>query len=106
MTIAPELKNAPYGVDTFPNLLNRNFAYVDKTAFIEQLENCGSDKPFIVRPRRFGKSLFTSMLQAYYDKAAAVDFEKNFAGTYISRHKTPLAGQFYVVKFNLRKNQK
>ncbi len=94
------LKRVPYGETNFALMQQRNFAYVDKTQFIEELENAGTRYPFIVRPRRFGKSLFTQILQAYYDKAAAKDFEVNFANTYIGKHKTHLANQFYVLNFD------
>ncbi len=97
MSATPKLKATPYGNADFANIRQRNLAYVDKTRFIEALENCGADYPFIVRPRRFGKTLSTSMLGAYYDEAAAEQFESNFAGTYIGEHKTPLASQFRVL---------
>ena len=95
-----QLKRIPYGETYFPYMQRENFAYVDKTRFIEELENEGTRYPFIVRPRRFGKSLFTQILQAYYDKAAAKDFDANFANTYIGKHKTALANQFYVLNFD------
>ncbi len=92
-----QLKSTPYGVSNFASIRQRELAYVDKTQFIEALENCGADYPFIVRPRRFGKTLSTSMLRAYYDEAAADRFEQTFAGTYIGSHKTPLASKFRVL---------
>ncbi len=92
-----QLKSTPYGVSNFASIRQRELAYVDKTQFIEALENCGADYPFIVRPRRFGKTLSTSMLRAYYDEAAAGRFEQTFAGTYIGSHKTPLASKFRVL---------
>ncbi len=95
-----KLKSIPYGETYFPYMQRENFAYVDKTRFIEELEKIGTRYPFIVRPRRFGKSLFTQILQAYYDKAAAKDFDANFANTYIGKHKTRLANQFYVLNFD------
>ena len=61
------LKRVPYGIDSFSDVRNGNYAYIDKTQYIEVLERYGSDKPFIVRPRRFGKTLFTSTLSTYYD---------------------------------------
>ncbi len=100
MTSSVALKAAPYGSSVYTDLRNSNFAYVDKTQFIETLENCGSATPFIVRPRRFGKTLFTETLRAYYDKAEAANFEQNFSGTYIGAHKTPLASQFYVLSLD------
>ena len=92
-----KLKSTSYGSVDFAGIRRRNLAYVDKTRFIELLENCGSDFPFIVRPRRFGKTLSTSMLEAYYDEVAAGQFERTFEGTYIGAHKTPLASQFRVL---------
>ena len=92
------LKMAPYGEANFSILRANNLAYVDKTEFIA--ESFANRFPFIVRPRRFGKTLFTQTLQAYYDIAAAKDFERNFAGTYIGEHKTPLANTFRVIHFD------
>ena len=91
------LKMAPYGESNFSILRASNLAYVDKTEFIAKLESLANRFPFIVRPRRFGKTLFTQTLQAYYDIAAAKNFERNFAGTYIGKHKTPLANTFRVI---------
>ena len=91
------MKPSPYGNVDFVDIRRSDMAYVDKTRFIEALEDCGVRYPFIVRPRRFGKTLTTSMLEAYYDEAAADQFESLFAGTYIGSHKTPLAGQFRVL---------
>lgn len=96
-----ELKHVPYGLASFETLREAGFAYVDKTRFIHAFEE--ADVPFsiLLRPRRFGKSLFANMLAAYYDKAAADDFEKNFAGTWIAEHPTPSANQYLVLKFDL-----
>ena len=68
------LKFAPYGIVNYQALRSDNFAYVDKTKFIAKLEDTRIFYPFIVRPRRFGKTLFTQTLQAYYDIAAAKDY--------------------------------
>ena len=92
-----QLKVLPRGKSDFRTIRERDMAFVDKTQFIEFVENCGSDYPFLVRPRRFGKSLSVNMLAAYYDEAAAGDFEKVFAGTYIAAHKTALAGKYRVL---------
>ena len=94
------LKEAPYGVSDFQLFRENNFAYVDKTQFIELLERSKFFFPFIVRPRRFGKTLFTKILRAYYDVVAAKDFERNFEGTYIGSHKTPLANSYRVIQFD------
>lgn len=94
------LKQAPYGEPSFQMVRKLGYAYVDKTQFIPVLENCGTRFPFIVRPRRFGKSLFANMLMAYYDKAAAGRFDQNFNGTWIKDHPTPLASSYLVLKFD------
>ena len=94
------LKKNPYTLAQFETIRQEGGAYVDKTRYIELLENSLARYPFIVRPRRCGKTLFTETLQAYYDIAAAKDFEQNFAGTYIGAHKTPLANTYNVVRFD------
>lgn len=96
----PTLKRAALGSGSFSVVRSGNYVYADKTAFIEKLEQDGSLFPFIVRPRRFGKTLFANMLRAYYDKATACDFEKTFKGTYIYEHPTPLRNTFFVLKFD------
>ncbi len=94
------LKISPYGVANYATIRERGLAYVDKTRFIEVLEEAKVAHPLIVRPRRFGKTLFARMLFSYYDKAAKADFERNFSETYIGKHRTPFASQYYVVKFD------
>lgn len=95
-----KLLNNPYGECSFSEIRQDGSAYVDKTIFIEKLERYGGKYPFIVRPRRFGKSLFTQTLAAYYDASCVRDFDKNFKGTYICEHKTPSAGLFYVLSLD------
>ena len=88
MTDKLRLKVLPRGKADFRTIRERGMAVVDKTQFIESVENCGSD---------YGKSLSVNMLEAYYDEAAAGDFDKVFVGTYIAEHKTALAGAFRVL---------
>lgn len=94
------LRQVPYGEASFEILRSLDYAYVDKTSYIALLEKYYSRFPFIVRPRRFGKSLFANMLMAYYDRAALPQFKKNFKGTWIGEHPTPLANQYLVLKFD------
>ncbi len=95
-----DLKHVPYGMGNFAGIREKDFAYVDKTQFIEVLEREYIWHPFIVRPRRFGKTLFTNTLLSYYDSACADQFEQNFKGTYIYGHKTKLASSFCVLYFS------
>lgn len=94
------LKRNPHGISSFSLIREENYAYVDKTRFIELLERAIPPYHYIIRPRRFGKTLFTQTLQAYYDIAAKKDFETNFAGTYIGKHKTKLASSLHVIHFD------
>ena len=60
------VKRVPYGVSDFVKVVERNQYYVDKTMYLPLLED-EADNLFFIRPRRFGKSVFISMLHAYYD---------------------------------------
>lgn len=56
----------PVGQQSFEVLRNRGCLYVDKTQFVEKLLNYGSQYFFLARPRRFGKSLFLSMMECFF----------------------------------------
>ena len=90
----------PYGLSSFRDIRQEGLAYVDKTPVIEALERCGLRFPLFLRPRRFGKTLLTTMLMEYYDSALAEDFDKLFAGTCIHAHPTPLQGRFQVLRLD------
>lgn len=62
-----EIRKYPVGMQTFSKIREGNYVYVDKTKYIVQMLENGSQYVFLSRPRRFGKSLFVSTLQAYYD---------------------------------------
>ena len=83
-----DLKQVPYGVSDFKVFRDDNYYYVDKTRFIRDIEEKG-DFVFLIRPRRFGKSLFLGILEAYYDIALKDQFDFFFNGTDI--HKNPTA---------------
>ena len=55
----------PVGMQSFPNIRQDGYLYVDKTEYIIKLQSLGKYF-FLGRPRRFGKSLFLSTLEAYY----------------------------------------
>jgi len=67
----------PYGVSNFKTLRQEGLYFVDKSGYIRTLELCGRSL-FFVRPRRFGKSLFLSMLRCYYDIAEKDNFDALF----------------------------
>ena len=59
-------KKIPYGISDFQRLSEDDFYYVDKTRFIKEIEKAPSFL-FLIRPRRFGKSLWLSMLELYFE---------------------------------------
>ena len=72
----------PIGVINFKELIEQNDYYVDKTMYLEKLENTGMTL-FYLRPGKFGKSLFTSMMFYYYDVKSKKLFDHLFKDTYI-----------------------
>ena len=54
-------KGIPYGISDFSRLIDQNYYYVDKTHFIPQIEEI-ANYLFLIRPRRFGKSVFLTMM--------------------------------------------
>jgi hypothetical protein len=93
-------KKIPYGVSNFERLRSDNYYYVDKTKHIEILENFNEPYICFFRPRRFGKSLFVSMLSNYYDKTKAKCFDKTFKDLYIGKNPTALKNSYSVLHFN------
>lgn len=93
------VKGIPYGVARFEEVRNGNFYYVDKTMYLPLLEETG-DYLSLNRPHGFGKSLFTSMMWAYYDMAQADKFDRMFGGLWVHDHPTPLKNAFQVIFFD------
>ena len=93
------VKGIPYGVARFEDMRNGIFYYVDKTMYLPLLEDTGNYL-FLIRPRRFGKSVFVTMMQAYYDIAQVDKFDQLFGGLWIHEHPTPLKNAFQVIYFD------
>ncbi len=95
-------KSLPLLTSHFPTLIERNSWYVDKTRFIPLLEGLNSPAIFFLRPRRFGKSLLLSVLDHYYGRQYAQDFERLFGNLFIGKpeNTTPLRNSFLVLKFD------
>ena len=89
-------KRVPYGIQDFVQVIEQNCYYVDKTAYIPKLEDCPNNL-FCIRPRRFGKSVFLSMLHAYYDCRTKDKFQEWFSDLWIGKHPTPLQGRYQVM---------
>ena len=92
-------KKIPYGLTDYVLLMTDNYYYVDKTRYIEQLEQTARFL-FLIRPRRFGKSLFLNMLNCYYDVKYADRFNELFGEQYIGKHPTSEQGKYLVLYFN------
>ncbi|NLW76915.1 MAG: AAA family ATPase, partial [Methanomicrobiales archaeon] len=91
-------RRVPYGIMNFAELIEKNSYFVDKTQYIEKLEKY--QNPVFLRPRRFGKSLFCSMLQYYYDLKEASRFHELFGNTWIGNNPTDTHNQYIVLKFD------
>ena len=93
------MKRIPYGISDYETLISDNYYYVDKTDYIEKLENVGKTIIYL-RPRRFGKTLFTSMLYYYYDINSINEFDILYKDTYIYNHLTSNKNNYYVLKLD------
>ena len=72
------IKKIPYGLANYERLVRKNRYYVDKTMYLPAVEDAG-DYLFFIRPRRFGKSLFLSMMEAYYT-GSRLDIRHSISG--------------------------
>jgi len=93
-------KKLPYGNSNFESIRTENYAYVDKTCYVEMLENESNKYQFFIRPRKFGKSLFLSLLTNYYDIRKTAKFERLFGDLYIGQNPTPRRNSYAVINFN------
>ena len=94
-----DLKKIPYGVSDFNDFKVKNLYYVDKTRFIRDIEEKGNFL-FLIRPRRFGKSLFLGIMEAYYDIGYKDRFDYFFEGSAIHRSPTREKNSYMVLKLN------
>jgi len=92
-------KKIPYGHSNFERIRTENYVYVDKTRFIKQIENEANSYHFLIRPRKFGKSLFLSVLEHYYDICYKDDFDVLFGDLYIGKNPTPKRNSLFVINF-------
>ena len=99
ITAKQKPKRIPYGMMNFVDVRNDNCYYVDKTRFIEKVEDANKFF-FFIRPRRFGKSLTISMLHHYYDINAADKFDRLYGDLYIGKNPTPNRNKYLVLYLN------
>ena len=89
----------PYGKIDYKNLIEEDYYYVDKTMYLEKLENIG-DVLVYLRPGRFGKTLFTSMMSYYYDINTKDEFDTLFKDTYVFNNPTRNKNNYYIFKLD------
>lgn len=93
------MKKIPYGIFDFQTLILDNYYYVDKTNYLPLIE----ERPnylFLLRPRRFGKSVFINMMAAYYDVSMKDQFKTLFGNLWIGSHPTKCANAYQVLRFD------
>ena len=92
-------KLLPYGISNYVQVRREGLFLVDKTMYLERMERAGNFL-FLIRPRRFGKSLFLSMMESYYDIEAKGDFDTLFGDTYVGSHPTPERNAYQVLSLD------
>jgi len=88
-------KRILYGVANYEEIVAKNGYFIDKTQYIERLEEI--ENPVFLRPRRFGKSLWCRILECYYSIHQKDRFEELFGNTWIGNNPTPLKNAFIVL---------
>lgn len=94
-----EKKAIPYGIGSYELMREGDYYYVDKTGYLRVIEKA-SPYLFFIRPRRFGKTLFISMMETYYDIYKRDQFERYFKGTGIFENPTHGRGSYLILKFD------
>ena len=94
----PRVPAIPYGLAYFKGIRREGCLYVDKTRFLHPLEQ--ERFVFFIRPRRFGKTCWLSMMESYYDRNQADGFEELFGGLEVGCNPTPNRGRYVVLRFN------
>ncbi|MGE5342222.1 MAG: AAA family ATPase [Candidatus Omnitrophota bacterium] len=93
------LKHIPYGVSRFHDFQKFNYYYIDKSKYIRNIEEKGQYL-FLIRPRRFGKSLFLATLETYYDIALKDKFDSLFSDTEIYRNPTSEKSKYMILSLD------
>lgn len=94
------MRKLPNGISNYEKLVEEKRIYVDKTKYIEKMENLTDSTIMFLRPRKFGKTLFTSTLECYYDKNRTEKFDELFENTYIGKNPTPNKNRYCILRFN------
>ena len=95
-------KLLPYGISNYAQIKREGLFMVDKTKYLALMEKAGHFL-FLIRPRRFGKSLFLSMMESYYDIESKGSFDHLFGDTYAGSHPTPEHNEYQVLRLDFSK---
>ena len=95
-------KLLPYGISNYVQVKREGLYMVDKTMYLERMERAGNFL-FMIRPRRFGKSMFLSMMESYYDIEAKENFDLLFGDTYVGSHPTAERNEYQVLRLDFSK---
>ena len=95
-------KLLPYGISDYAQVKREGLFMVDKTKYLERMERAGHFL-FLIRPRRFGKSMFLSMMESYYDIEAKDNFDLLFGDTYVGKHPTAERNEYQVLRLDFSK---
>ena len=94
------MRQLPKGISNYEDIVRENRIYVDKTMYIEKLEKLSDKTIMFLRPRKFGKTLFTSTLECYYDINKQDKFDELFKNTYIGKNPTNNKNKYCILRFN------
>ncbi|MBQ8707493.1 MAG: AAA family ATPase [Succinivibrionaceae bacterium] len=95
-----QIKKLPVAMTDFRKIIDDGYVFIDKTRFLEIYEKSGASVSLFLRPRRFGKTMFTELLRYYYDRAFVSECDRLFKGCYIASHPTAHKNSFYVLQFD------
>ena len=95
-----KMKKLPLGISNYEQLITNNYIYVDKTKYIEKLEDLSDHTIMFLRPRKFGKTFFKSTLEFYYDINKKDKFDELFKNTYIGKNPTINRNKYCILRFN------
>jgi hypothetical protein len=93
------MKKIPYGISNFSEIIKEDYYFVDKSMYIPKIEEAARFL-FFMRPRRFGKSVFVDMLEAYYDIFTKDKFKDLFGSLWIGKNPTPDANRYQVLRLD------
>ena len=94
------MRKLPMGMSNYEEIVKENRIYVDKTMYINKIEDLADKTIMFLRPRKFGKTLFTSTLECYYDVNKKDKFEELFKNTYIGANPTENRNKYNILRFN------